>query len=130
MVNIVYSVANLHTGFNKTDFNKWLFGVIDFLYCRFIIKRIKSDPFYLFYFILFKQGIWYYKLNYMTKNSGKHCVRYTETLNIYGGDQGYTLLMRPNKVETAVQCFCMSHAMLAGFSPSWSFNLLFTRYLQ
>ena len=27
---IVYGVDNLHTGFNKTWFNKWLFGVIDF----------------------------------------------------------------------------------------------------
>ena len=27
----------------------------------------------------------------------------------------YTLLGRPNKVETAVQCSCLSHVVLAGF---------------
>ena len=28
-VYIIYGVVNLHTGFNKTGFNKYLLGVID-----------------------------------------------------------------------------------------------------
>ena len=32
------------------------------------------------------------------------------------GTSRYTLLMRLNKVETTVDCFCMSHAVLVGFS--------------
>ena len=29
-VYVTYAVDNLHTGFNKTGFNKWLVDVIDF----------------------------------------------------------------------------------------------------
>ena len=29
MVYIVYGVNNLHTGFNKNGFDKWLLGIID-----------------------------------------------------------------------------------------------------
>ena len=36
-----------------------------------------------------------------------------------GGDHGYTLLMRPNKVETTVQCFRMSRVNVRQIFWSW-----------
>ena len=36
--------------------------------------------------------------------------------NLQWGKSCYTRLIRPNKVETAVQCFHMSHTVFAGFS--------------
>ena len=38
----------MHTGFNKTRFDKLLLGVIDFSYNCFIVKRIKNNPMYKF----------------------------------------------------------------------------------
>ena len=53
------------------------------------------------------RGIIYYRL------SGRVLALHSV---VAGLKSEYTLLMRPSKVETAVQWFCMLHAVLAGFS--------------
>ena len=55
-----------------------------------------------------------------------HSKRAVYLPDIQWGRSQYTLLMRPNQVETAIQWFRMSHAVFAGFSGYVILFILFT----
>ena len=50
------------------------------------------------------------------KTKQSHLTFRGRCFDLQWGKSWYTLVIRPNKVETAVSCFCKSRAVFAGFS--------------
>ena len=50
------------------------------------------------------------------------CILFSLVQSPEWGGSRYTLLMRPNKVKTVVQCFCMSRASVCWIFWAWKFN--------